>query len=124
MRVRSFTEVPWVQWCARDFATRCGLTPRLASLLTVVATELSTNMLKFASGGELRMRLALSPEALVEVAAEDEGPGFDVEGASASSSGLGLAAVRRLMDDVAVSARAGGGALVVARKHVTMNVGQ
>jgi anti-sigma regulatory factor (Ser/Thr protein kinase) len=80
----------------RDDVHRAGL----------VATELGTNLVKHARGGQLLARaIAAAPAAEIELVAIDHGPGMRdvraslVDGHStAGSAGTGLGAVRRLGD--------------------------
>jgi anti-sigma regulatory factor (Ser/Thr protein kinase) len=88
----------------------------------LVATELATNLVKHATGGELLVRhTRLSPKAELELIAIDRGPGIAdlsrslADGYStAGTSGTGLGAIRRLADEFDVHSDQRG-TVVVAR---------
>lgn len=93
------------------------------SRLCIVASELGSNMLKFAHGGDLRVsRHCNADEDVVEVLAEDTGPGIvDVEAAvqehfsTAGTLGLGLPGVIRMADQVHIDTGGGLGTSVLTR---------
>jgi len=92
------------------------------TLLCTIAAELGSNMLKFAYGGELRLsRRREAGAELVEVLAEDDGPGIaDVPVAvrehysTAGTLGLGLPGVLRMADHVHIETGPGCGTSVQA----------
>lgn len=90
-----------------------------AGVLSLVITELSTNLLKHAQGGELLVRGL--PNG-IEILALDQGPGIvDIERSladgysTAGSSGTGLGAVRRLSATFDIQSTVGVGTAVLAR---------
>ncbi len=100
-----------------------GLSRRGASELALAASELATNMVKHANGGELTVTTTADG---VEVSARDRGPGISEQdqlfrdgfsrGAQRQPDrpiragfGTGGGSLRRLCDEVEVSARPGGG---------------
>ncbi|NCT83325.1 MAG: SpoIIE family protein phosphatase [Comamonadaceae bacterium] len=92
------------------------------TLLCTIAAELGSNMLKFAQAGELRLdRRREAGAELVEVLAEDDGPGIaDVPAAvserysTAGTLGLGLPGVVRMADQVHIETGPGRGTRVQA----------
>ncbi len=100
-----------------------GLGETASGRVAIVVTELATNQLKHAGGGELLIRSVVWPEgAGVEVLALDRGPGIqDITGSmrdgysTAGSPGNGLGAVRRLSTTFDVYAPAALGAAVFSR---------
>ncbi len=115
------------------FAAARGLDPRRAAELALAASELASNMLKYAGGGELLV--LAEPDALL-VEASDRGPGppseaeLFADGVSRGAArqpdqsittglGTGGGAVRRLCDRVEILARPGGGTIIRCRKHTT-----
>jgi len=87
----------------------------------IVATELATNLVKHAHGGELLMR-GLQSSSVVEILAIDRGPGIrDVTAAlidghsTAGTPGNGLGAIQRLTDDFDIYSLRDRGTIVVAR---------
>lgn len=92
------------------------------STICTIAAELGSNMLKFAQGGELRLsRRREAGVELVEVLADDDGPGIaDVPVAvgerysTAGTLGLGLPGVVRMADQVHIETGPGCGTRVQA----------
>jgi anti-sigma regulatory factor (Ser/Thr protein kinase) len=105
---------------ASSLARDAGFDEQLEGRLAVVVTELATNIAKHAGRGSLLM--SSLPGAGVEVLAVDHGPGIaDVALAlgdgysTASTSGTGLGAVRRMSSEFDVYSRRPGGTVVLAR---------
>ncbi|MFV8755167.1 ATP-binding protein [Nannocystaceae bacterium ST9] len=113
------------------FALGFGLSRRAASELAIAASELVTNVVKYAGTGELV--LSEEPDAVL-ISAFDRGPGLvDPEqlfedGVSrgsrrepdrpiSSGQGTGGGALRRLCDSVEIVERPGGGTIVRVRKR-------
>jgi anti-sigma regulatory factor (Ser/Thr protein kinase) len=116
---------------ARVRAREAGRAAMLADAdleaLAIVASELARNQLRHAGGGKLAVRRIESAGVPgVELVAADAGPGIaDPTGAFRGSSqnrapgeglGIGLAAVRRLADEVDVDVRLGDGTCIWVRK--------
>lgn len=100
-------------------ATELGFDEDATGRLSVVATELATNLVKHASGG---LVLAAAREHAIEVVALDGGPGIaDIAQAlhdghsTASTSGTGLGAVTRMADFFDVYSLRPTGTAIVAR---------
>jgi len=108
----------------RRLAKESGFLSSDATLIATVISELARNMLRFAGQGEIILRVIENELTQgIEVVAVDEGPGIpDVflavqEGYSTSGGlGLGLAGVRRLMDEFEISSSVGTGTTVTSRK--------
>lgn len=118
----------------RAFAQRAGLETRAQWEVSIAASELATNVLKFAGGGTLEIRHVLSPRRAVVIEVTDHGGGIgDVtaavtdgwsEGgpltperaAAARGLGVGLGSVHRMMDDVNIQTEPGHGTRIVATK--------
>jgi serine/threonine-protein kinase RsbT len=87
--------------------TERGVSPGERARITTAASELATNIVKYAGRGSMRVTaVRRGLHEGVELWAEDRGPGIaDVTLAladrysSSGSLGLGLPGVRRLMDD-------------------------
>jgi serine/threonine-protein kinase RsbT len=112
---------------ARTFARDAGYDPRAQWEVSIATSELATNMMKHAGGGEIHVRLVREPEEAVVVEAVDHGHGIPnvamamedgfsegkqlapdrVRGAR-DGLGVGLGSVRRLMDHVAIESDARG----------------
>jgi serine/threonine-protein kinase RsbT len=105
-------------------AEALGMTEADRMRLMTAASELVTNILKYARRGTLSLRrLGDGGRAGLEVVAEDRGPGIaDVSLAlqdrfsTAGTLGLGLPGVRRLMDEFEISSTVGRGTRVRVRK--------
>lgn len=120
----------------RAFAKRIGLGARAQWEASIAASELATNVLKFATEGVLALRHVLLPREGLEMEMTDSGLGIaDIaaarvdgfsEGAMRTPDrprregqglGVGLGSVYRMMDDVEVEADAARGTRIVARKY-------
>jgi serine/threonine-protein kinase RsbT len=132
--VRERSDADCAALAARTFACEAGLGVRAQWEVGIAASELATNMIKFAGGGEIRLHLEPAPRAAVVVEAVDRGAGIaDLdaaladgfsEGASRSPDrprregqglGVGLGSVHRMMDRVEIETDHRG-TRVVARK--------
>jgi len=108
MALRTQKDVPLMVRKAKQMLVNAGFEYSIASLVATAVSELSTNVIIHAGGGQLTLSLIERKERRgFEVIAEDEGPGISdikqacTEGFStAGSLGLGLAGVQRIMDEV------------------------
>lgn len=99
------------------------LTAELAGKVAIAATELATNLLRHAGGGELLIQsLGNSDAMVVELLAIDRGKGMSnvaqclTDGYStAGTPGTGLGAVKRLATDFDIHSVPGEGTVVMAR---------
>lgn len=100
-----------------------GLSDNLAAAASLVATEIGTNLLKHARGGEVFLSgLSDRAEAGVEILAVDRGPGMsDVSAclmdgySSTATSGTGFGAITRRSSEFDVYSQPGKGTVLVAR---------
>ena len=96
------------------------------SLLCTLASELGSNMIKYARHGNLHVsRKDTLSFCVVEVKAVDQGPGIaDIEKAmaehfsSGGTLGLGLPGVKRLADNLEISSVPGVGTTIIATKRI------
>jgi anti-sigma regulatory factor (Ser/Thr protein kinase) len=107
---------------ASAVARGAGFDETLAGKVSLIATELATNLVKHARGGTILLQTLGEPgHVAVEVLAIDAGPGMDVDRAlkdgysTTGSSGTGLGAVRRMANEFDAWSVRGQGAAVVAR---------
>jgi len=108
----------------RALASRVGFSPGEATLIATAISELSRNIVHYATYGEIIVAAVENGARRgVVVVARDKGPGIaDVRRATAggySTSGglgLGLAGVRRLMDEFDIVSDLGIGTTVTATK--------
>lgn len=109
---------------AGDEARRAGLHEADCSRVRTAASELATNILKYAGRGTLTLRrLEVGTRHGLEIVAEDRGPGIaDIAAAmrdhysSSGTLGLGLPGVRRMMDEFELRSRPGEGTWIRVRK--------
>ncbi len=108
---------------AREIASRSQFGEEDSYRTGIVATELATNLVKHAVGGEILVRkLPGLDGGEVEILAIDRGPGMtDVAACLADghsttgSAGTGLGAVKRLADDFDMHSEQGRGTVVLVR---------
>ncbi|MET9573938.1 SpoIIE family protein phosphatase [Streptomyces massasporeus] len=137
--VRDSTRVRDARVAAEDAAAMAGLDDRRTAAAALVATELATNLLKHAEGGQVLIDVVTPPvlregregSRAVQIAAIDHGPGIaDVpaalrDGFSTSRSlGAGLGTCLRLSDDFALHSAPGRGTVAVARVSMTPRGGE
>ena len=110
----------------RIFAQAVGFDVAGCDQVAIVVSELANNLIRHAGGGSIGLTLADGGEHPgIQIEAVDRGPGIrDPEQAltdgysSVGGLGLGLGAVNRLMDDLSLSSRPGGGTRVVCCRWV------
>ncbi len=125
--VRSIVDASVAASLARRFAERCGLEPKAATEIGIVARELATNMARHANEGVLYLRLVGDTVELEAVDCGDGAPEdlarsdpgvVDARGRARDGLGQGLAVVRRLTDSVEARPAPGRrGLAVVARRR-------
>ena len=108
-----------------SFSSRIGFGRIEQTLIATAVSELATNILRYAGRGEIVLRIVEKTEHPgIEIRATDAGPGIDDvdramrDGFSTTkdSLGLGLSAVRRIMDEFEIDSAPGKGTRVLARK--------
>jgi serine/threonine-protein kinase RsbT len=128
-------EVIALQARARAFAAAAGLANVACWEVAIAVSEAATNMIKFAGGGIVTLRVGDEPRPHVAVEAHDRGSGIAhleealvdniSEGVDAREGsdprgrrglGLGLGAIKRLMDEVEIDSAVGEGTTIRARK--------
>ncbi|MEU0390741.1 ATP-binding SpoIIE family protein phosphatase [Streptomyces chartreusis] len=132
--VRDSTRVRDARVAAENAAALAGLDERRTAAAALVATELATNLLKHAEGGQVIIDVVAPPapresgarSRVVQIAAIDHGPGIaDLptalrDGFSTTGSlGAGLGTCQRLADDFALHSTPGRGTVAVARVGTT-----
>ena len=123
----------WVSGEARRFAATLGFSSIEQAQLAVCVSELASNIAKHAGKGRIVLTAIAEPSIGCRLRAEDEGPGIpfieeamrdgfsegrwltpDVPLHERRGLGVGLGTVGRLMSDVALSRRPGGGLVIEA----------
>jgi anti-sigma regulatory factor (Ser/Thr protein kinase) len=117
------SRVAEIRRAAVDVASEEGLSETLAGNAALVATEICTNLLKHAGGGEVFLsKLSPRSEPGMEILAVDRGPGMkDVSQcledgySSTHTSGNGLGAIARLSQEFDIYSEQAKGTVLVAR---------
>lgn len=118
-----------VVYSVRSIAKKVGFHLTDEVLIAVAASELSTNILRYAGRGQIDVSIVTDEASQVygiELFASDKGPGInDVEQAlkenyssQANSLGQGLPSVLRIMDEFYIESVSGEGTRVLTRKWV------
>lgn len=105
---------------ARARADECGLSVERTEAMAIVVTEMATNLLRHARGGQLLLQRQPGVRSRVCIAAIDAGPGIADIGlalsdgfSTGSSAGGGLGAMRRLADSFEIRSTPGQGTVTV-----------
>lgn len=122
--IASVADIVAARQRARDLAFAMGFSPAESTVLAAVISELARNIVLYAKSGEMSLRVVNNGARRgVEIVAADNGPGIaDVQRAlmggysTSGGLGLGLCGVRRIMDELDIDSRIGGGTIVTARK--------
>lgn len=118
-----------VVYSVRSIAKKAGFNLTDEVLIAVAASELSTNILRYAGEGQIEISIItdeVHPSCGIELLAIDHGPGInDVEQAlkenyssQVNSLGQGLPSVQRIMDEFYIESVCEKGTRVLTRKWV------
>jgi len=126
MPVGSQDDVPAVARATRHFAHLVGLDLQQTECAILAATELATNLAKYADGGHIQVAVVIEDGRTgLQMESCDTGPGIPdvtqaLEDGFSTGGGLGsgLPGVRRLMDHFEI-ASSSAGTRIVARKWPT-----
>ncbi|GGT04453.1 ATP-binding SpoIIE family protein phosphatase [Streptomyces griseoviridis] len=128
--VHDSTRVRDARVAAEHAAAVASLDEPRTAVASLVATELATNLLKHAGGGQVLIEVVAPPVLaagvdvlpVVQIAAVDHGPGIADVGAAlgdgfstAGSLGAGLGTCRRIADDFELHSAPGRGTVALAR---------
>ena len=121
--VKESSQVADVRRKATSLATQIGLDETQVGSCAILATEMSTNLVKHAKEGEIFLRLLVDGSLHgIEIVAIDRGPGMENVGrafqdghSTAGSSGNGLGAIGRIASEFDVHSLPGRGTGLVAR---------
>jgi serine/threonine-protein kinase RsbT len=102
----------------RRLASRLDFSPTDVTVIATAILEVARNVLTYARRGDLMLHLIQKRGRLgLAIVARDKGPGIaDVSQALRDGRGVGLASVRRLMDEFRVRSEPGRGTTVTMRK--------
>lgn len=109
---------------ARKMAETAGFNQTMQYQIATVASELATNICRYSREGCIIIKIIEKGEKKgMEIIAEDIGPGIeDIEKAmqdgfsTGKSLGIGLPAVKRLMDEFHIETKIGKGTKITVRK--------
>jgi anti-sigma regulatory factor (Ser/Thr protein kinase) len=120
--VSEASQVGGARRAASMLAERAGLDGDDAGRVALIATELATNLVRHARGGQLLLRAMLEDGRGVELVSLDRGPGMAsvercmVDGySSLNSPGTGLGAIRRSASEFDVHSAQPSGTVIAAR---------
>ena len=124
MAINSDQDIVTARQRGRALASELGFSATDATLIATAISELSRNIVSYASRGEIVLRtIQGSTRQGIQIVASDEGPGIpDLQQAlrdgfsTSGSLGLGLPGVRRLMDEFEITSKAGRGTIVMVKK--------
>lgn len=123
LRVEDTSQVGEARRLAAAVCRGLGFDETFVGQLALVVTEMATNLLKHAAGGEILLRSVEWPDAPgIEILSLDRGPGISNLGESlrdghstAGSPGTGLGAIRRLSSLFDIYSASGKGTAVLSR---------
>jgi serine/threonine-protein kinase RsbT len=109
---------------ARELAILAGFSPCESTIITTAISEITRNILEYATCGEIFMSLLRNGNRSgVKIVASDQGPGIaDIrlvmqDGYSSRKGlGIGLPGTRRLMDEFEIKSKIGNGTIVTMKK--------
>ena len=108
------------------YCREAGFDETLSRMIATAASELVRNVLKYAGTGDFRLRRVKKMGSRgIELEVVDNGPGIEDCAAamqdhysSGGTLGLGLPAVKRIMDEFSLQSAPGEGTRVMARKWI------
>ncbi|MGZ8829338.1 MAG: anti-sigma regulatory factor [Thermoanaerobaculia bacterium] len=124
VKIDSPADVVAARQQARALATQAGFSICDSSLITTAISEMTRNILEYASHGEVTISpLKNGTKRGVKIVASDHGPGIaDIskvmqDGYSSNNGlGIGLPGTKRLMDEFEIRSKIGKGTVVTMKK--------
>lgn len=108
----------------KELAKDIGFLQNGCSMIEIVVSELASNILRHAGSGTISVK-AVDKKNGIEIVSRDEGPGIEnleeaLKGQKKSLHGLGigLAGVKRMMDELELCPVQGKGSTIIARKWI------
>jgi RNA polymerase sigma factor (sigma-70 family) len=121
--VHADADIVAARQAAREAASRIGFPPTDLTAIATAVSEVTRNIVRFASSGEVVIEILEEPRPGIRIVARDVGPGIaDVDRAlqdgfsTYNGLGLGLPGTRRLMDEFGVVSETGHGTTVTMTK--------
>lgn len=121
--VRADPDIVRARQAARDLGASVGFGRTDLTMLATAVSEVARNMVRFAGGGRITVRVVTESRVGVRVVARDAGPGIpDLDRAMTdgfstyAGLGIGLAGARRLMDEFDIRTVPGRGTTITMTK--------
>ncbi len=112
MSVSRYADVIVARRHAKELAKQIGFSPEHQEQITLVVSELASNLIKYVGRGIINLKAIAGDDRMgILIATHDQGTGFDVDKAvvdgysSAGTLGIGLGAVKRMVDTMDISSR-------------------
>jgi len=136
LEIRATTSAAYVQSAVRAFVRANRGSSSDEWSLAIAASEAATNIAKFATRGTIRLRALDGTPPVIEMCAEDDGPGVDdvtlamqdgiSEGLDIAAQerrnrrglGTGLGAIARATDTLSIDRSSAGGTRLTARRRI------
>ena len=108
----------------KELAKDIGFLQNGCSMIEIVVSELASNILRYAGRGTISVKAV---DNGIEIVSKDEGPGIEnveeiLKGANNKKSlkglGIGLAGVKRMMDELEICSGQGKGNTIIAKKWI------
>lgn len=122
--VTDYADTAMVISATRMLAQKIGFNQTTQYLIATAASELATNIVRYAGSGQITLNAIHNDHNQgIEIVSRDNGPGIaDIAEAMAdhfstgNGLGLGLASVKRIMDEFTIQSQPNQGTIVSARK--------
>ena len=116
--IETHADVALAEQHGRQLASRLAFSSADMTVIATAIVEVARNVLQYARRGDLLLHLIHRRDRVgVAIVARDSGPGIpDIQQAICDGNGLGLATMRRLMDEFRVRSQPGRGTTVTMRK--------
>jgi serine/threonine-protein kinase RsbT len=124
VKIESPADIVAARQQARALATQAGFSICDSTLITTAISEMTRNILEYASHGEITISLLKNGNKHgVRIVATDQGPGIaDISQvmqdgySSRQGMGIGLPGTKRLMDEFEITSKIGKGTTITMKK--------
>lgn len=126
--VSRFGDIVVARRTAKQFAQQLGFDSTEQEQIALVTSELASNLVKYAEHGYIHLKaIQATDKSGIQISSHDHGPGFDslqalTDGYSSSGSlGIGLGAIRRMVDAIDIDSRQSGhsGSDIICKKWLS-----
>ncbi|RMH69690.1 MAG: anti-sigma regulatory factor [Gemmatimonadetes bacterium] len=125
IEINADADVMIAQIRARKFASALGFSKPEATAVAIVVSELSQNIVTYGHGGQITISSLHTSGVGLQIVATDHGPGIhNIEQAlkdgftTGKSLGIGLPAVKRLMDEFEIKTGLDQGTTITVKKWI------